>query len=543
MCFKDWTFFNFIKDEIMTKKIFLIVALLAFNFQITSCTSKKSQDEAAVVANSDVDKIEAEDNFVTNTDADAAPAATADPSLQAALGEAPAPIDSGSAEPGSNDLKLDSTTSTNPDAAVANVAAAPTLDESSLSDIPDQANNAATAPGTETPAPQNLTELTAPAPAPQETVIATEPAPTVAESAPPMAEPAPFIENSGTNMAMTETAPAPAKIKSSGGGLKKIASTIPYKAGSGWVNTVYVARPGETLKDISQKIFAADKSKDLKRITENSYLKSRAVKAGDKVYYVSPNRPDDSAKTLLYYEDMGMVPEMYVAKKGDNLRKIGKQILGYDKGYVELWTSNPVESKAKLNEGDTLRYWRSASGVMTTAQNNQSDRPTLIDPPQAPPQNVAANTAPPQPAPQPEMQMPPPPTDNAATLPPPPNPSAATTAPPQPAPQPEMQMPPPPTETAAALPPPPPPPPPAEVAPPPPVDELAAAAAPGAAKKKKNVAEEEAATGIGGLDNDTLMSLGAVGVLTAALAFVLIRRKKKKAAEQAAAMSSEMNIG
>lgn len=519
----------------MTKKLFLIVALLAVNFQITSCTSKKSQDDSAVVENSDVDKIEAEDNFATTADGTAAPAGDSDPSLQAALGEVTPPTDLANTEPGAQDLKIDSATSASPDSAVANVAAAPTLDESSLTDIPDQAN--ATTPGAsaETPPPQNLTDATAPAP--QEISATTEPTAQPAETAP-------VIENSGTNTAMTEPVPMTTKIKSSGGGLKKIANTIPYKAASGWVNTVYVARPGETLKDISQKIFAADKSKELKKTAENSYLKSRSVKAGDKVYYVSPNRPDDSGKTLLYYEDMGMVPEMYVAKKGDNLKKVAKQILGYDKGYVELWTSNSVESKAKLNEGDTLRYWRSASGVMTTAQNNRPDKPTLIDPPQAPQQNLAANTSPPV---QPEMQMPPPPTENTTSLPPPPNPNSAATAntaPPQPAPQPETQMPPPPTETAASLPPPPPPPPPpADVAPPPPVDELAAAAAPGAAKKKKNVAEEESATGIGGLDNDTLMSLGAVGVLTAALAFVLIRRKKKKAAEQAAAMSNEMNIG
>lgn len=517
----------------MTKKLLILIALVAISFQTTSCTSNKSQDETDVIENADVDKIEAEDNLATNTDA---VPEESDASMQAALGEAP-PADLENLDVPTDTAQTDSAASLPAEAPPANVAAAPTLDENSLGDVPELPPIDAVA--TNEPAPEIINnappvELPPPVtataePTPQE---ASEPALQQQASEPtPTTESASVIENSGTNMAMMDSAPssfAPS-IKSSGRGmLKKISSTAPYKTAGGWVNTVYVARPGETLKDISQKIFASDKTKELKKIAENSFLKSRSAKPGDKIYYVSPNRPDDSVKTLMYYEDMGMVPEMYVVQKGDNLKKVAKQILGYDKAYVEMWTSNPVESKTKLTEGDTLRYWKSASGVTTAMQNgNQNQAAQLIDSAQTPPvaegQNMAENTLPPT-------------ADTAANLPPPTDQNiAANTA----APAAVTQMPPAPDATASL--PPPPPPPPAEIAPPPPVEDMAAMDT--TSKKKKNIAEEEAAPAMGVLDNDTMMSLGAVGVLTAALAFVLIRRKKKKAAEQAAATNNEMNIG
>lgn len=485
----------------MTKKLFLLVTLVALSFQIASCTSSKSQDESEVVENADIDKIEAE-NTLTDEGIDSS--LGEDPTMQAALGESAPPADAEVTADPATDMATTDTSSDLP----TDVASAPTLDESSLNDVPPPAD------GSSEPAP-NLADVT------------TEPAPSidVAEAAPPLGamEP-PMVENSGTTTAMADVPATP----KAGESLKKIAETMPYQTPKGWVNTVYVARPGETLKDISQKIFAADKVKDLKKIAENNYLKWRSVKAGDKIYYISPNRPDDSAKTLLYFEDMGMVPETYVAKKGDNLKKVAKEILGYKKAYVEMWTANPVESKAKLNEGEVLRYWRSASGVTSAMASNNpppmNGAAQLIDQSQAqqytPPPQAEAQMQPPQ-----NMEMPAPPADSMASLPPPPGME-----------QPMPAMDAPPADATASLPPPPPPPP-AEMAPPP-VDEMAAATKPKAKESEGGEVTEE----VGALDNDTMMSLGAVGVLTAALAFALIRRKKKKAAEMAAAMN-ETHVG
>ncbi|MBC7466027.1 MAG: hypothetical protein H7256_08545 [Bdellovibrio sp.] len=482
----------------MKNKLLVLCALVAA-IHMSGCTSNQSQDESQTVENADVDKIEAEnaDGFAANATGETA---AADPSLQAALGEdalAPAaPVD-GTPTP---EIAANGT-----DALANEVAAAPTLDESSLNDPSMNATspmNDVSQPPPVDIAATNITEAPL-----VDTAMATSEPSTLTET--------PVIENSGTNTAMTETAPvsydAPAP-KKAGQEIKKIAASVPYKVDSGWVNAVYVARPGEKLKEISQKIYSSDKTKEMKKIAGNSYLKSRGVQPGDKVYYVSPNRPDDSTKTLFYYEDMGMVPETYVAQKGDTLRKVAKNILGYEKGSVELYSANPVESKSKLNEGETLRYWKSASGVTTVAMNTPPElhnNAALIDHTQMP----QMPEAPPQP---PAMAQP------MAAMPPP-----------------DMNQMPPPPDQASALPPPPPPPPPTEMAPPPPVDDLAATAV---KKPKKVSSEEETTEGIGGIDNDTMMSLGAVGVLTAALAFVLIRRKKKKAAESAA-MMNETHIG
>lgn len=514
----------------MTKKI-LLLCTLVLAFHISGCTSNQSQDENQVIENADVDKIDSENSLDASAlDATTPPSTSDDASLQAALGEGivTKPADTVTMEPSAAPMAND--------AIAADVAAAPTLDESSLT-----ASNEMPSAGLDasTPNPEIATNIT-------DANSATSLPPAMDMSAPVtssdsmntmnMADAStltetPIVENSGSNSVMLEQPVAMAKTtsvaKSSGPKSKKIAEMVPYKIESGWVNGVYIVRPGEKLKDISQRIYSADKTKELKKIAENSYLKSRAPAAGDKIFYVSPNRPEDSSKTLFYYEDMGMVPETYVAKKGDNFKKIAKNILGYDKAYLEMWAANPVESKTKLNEGDTIRYWKSASGV-TTAQNmNKPGAAQLIDPSQMPNQAMM------------------PPAQDASLPPPPPHNEMAQ--------QPNMQgqvaannmanelPPPPPADMAGSLPPPPPPPP--EMAPPPPPSEdMAAAPAPAAMKKRKTVSEEEPTNTMGGLDEDTMMSLGAVVVLLAALVIVLIRRKKKKASEQSA-MMNETHVG
>ncbi|MBC7742657.1 MAG: LysM peptidoglycan-binding domain-containing protein [Bdellovibrionaceae bacterium] len=499
----------------MTKNLLFIIATAGLILNAGGCTSKSSQDETQVIENADVDKIESEELAAPPQD----PAATGDSSLQAALGETTdAPVDA--------TMNADTTTTqTTTETVTTDVAAAPTLDETSLNnEVPDPALADTSAPAKDSFDSTSTTTT--------ETVVTNTEEPTSVDSAASLTE-TPVIASSETSTTTTtqeaSSSSSSSYVSSSklsgSNGLKKIATTAPYQTKSGWVNTVYVARPGEKLKDISQTVFGSDKSKELKKISENSYLKSRSAKAGDKIYYVSPNRPDDSSKTLFYYEDMGMVPETYVAKKGDNLKKVAKEILGYDRAWVEMWTANPIESKTKLAEGDTIKYWRSASSI-NTASNNNNGAAKLVDANPAAAGTVAANTPPPQdmnalpaaPA-EPPAQMAEAPPQDLNSLPPPPTGS---------------ELPPPPTE-ANALPPPPPPP---DLAPPPPPPPIDAAMA--QAPHKKNADEEVAS---GGLlqDSDTMMSLGAIGILFAALAFVLIRRKKKKAAEMAA--MHDANVG
>ncbi len=476
----------------MTKRLILLITLVALSFQIASCTSNKSQEETDVVENADVEKIDAENTLTEEIDSTTA--AGEDPAMQEALGETIASNETSATDSGTPEPVLDLPTE---------VAAAPTLDESSLNDVPADA-----IANSSSPAEVALDDMPAPA--------ETDPTPIVESS-----NSAPLIENSADNSALADySVPEPKK----GETLLKLATTMPYQTPKGWVNTVYVARPGETLTDISMKVYAADQTKDLKKIAENSFLKWRAVKPGDKIYYISPNRPDDSTKTILYYEDMGMVPETYVAKKGDNLKKVAKEILGYSNGYIEMWTSNPVESKGKLAEGETLRYWRSASGVTNSTANNSMNAggaAQFIDPaqaPQMPPPQMANNAMPPP------TEMPPPP-DSMATLPPPPSMD-------------QQPMPTDPQQMADNSLPPPPPPPPADIAPPPPVEDVNATAK---VAPTDPTEEEDTGSPLAGLDNET-MTMAAVGILIAALAFTLIRRKKKKAAEMAAAMN-ETHVG
>lgn len=454
---------------LMLRVLFLFAAT-GLIFTNSGCTSKKTEDSQAAVENADVEKIEAEGLDMS-----------ADASLDAAMGaNAQAPTIEESGQTPDSAVAAEATPTEAPPAV--EVSQAPTIDES----VVEQATPSAPAPETaasETPtaAPEAM------APPTQETT-------------------SPFAET----QAPVEMAPAPAAPKVATGTLKKIGETTPYQQKSGgWVNTVYVARPKETLKEISQKIYGADKTKDLKKIAENSYLKYRSVKAGDKIYYVSPNRPDDSTRTLVYFEDAGVVPDTYVAKKGDNLRKISKELLGYDNAWKEVWTSNTVDSKTALKEGETLRFWKAEAAPTMAAAPTEPAK--LIDAAQAPAMMEQAAPT--------EMPPAPPETQAQAEMPPPP-PEAQ---------MPDLPPPPPEAQAQAEMPPPPP----AEMAappPPPPVDQAEAAPP----HQKVNL-DEAAAEEDGGeeLDSDTMMSLGAVGLLVALMAYIIIRKKKQKAAQLA----------
>lgn len=480
----------------MKKNILLLLLAAGLIFVNSGCTSKESTEDDQAIENADVEKIDAigED--------DAALSETPPPT------DAPATDATATAEAPADEMSLDATldastdTTANTDVAATETPATPTdtttptADDSSLS-LADSAPPVTDAQLAPDPA------LSAPADTPAPTADITE---------------TPVADTSSSTPVESAFTPSPVSSPAPGSALKKISATAPYQAkDGGWVNTVYIARPGEKLAEISQKIFGADKTKDLKAIAENNYLKWRSPKGGDKIYYVSPNRPDDSARTILFYEDMGMVPETYVAKKGDSLRKISKELLGYDNAWKEIWTSNMIESKTSLKDGDTIRYWKTGS-TEVMAMAPPSPPPAGANPPMPPPPSGAtivdsssapqqtATTTPPAPT---DTALPPPPPDANATLPPPPTDTALAAAP-----------------TDTAVPPPPPadePPPP----PPPPSDDAAAAPADGEKKDLDAAAAEEEGEE-GELDTDTLMSMGALGVLLAMLVFVIIRKKKQK---------------
>jgi hypothetical protein len=364
----------------------------------------------------------------------------------------------------------------------ADAAAAPPAGNDDLAGLDDSTAQPPPPPADNKDSQQLATNDSAPAPT---TDAAAVPPPSDA-AAPPSSD-----ETQGLSGAMGAPADSKPVIP-----LQKMV-TAPFTKKGIIANALYVARPGDTLKTVSDKIYGQDKVADLKKI--NTAVAHRALRVGDKIYYNSPQRPTDNTQMLTYYEDKGLAPEVYLAQSGDNLHAVGKKLLGDKNSWKELWVTNPdVESKSDLTEGTRLRYWSNETAPTVPVADNPANLPP-------PGQNVAANAPPPAqgqvgaPPPMPEQAPPPPPPGG--------QPPAVNAAPPPP---------PPPVADSA---PPPPPPTMANNTPPPPPKKMAK---PGGVDKDKD------AGGILGDDPDQMMALG-VGVilLLAAAALVIIIRKKR----------------
>lgn len=183
----------------------------------------------------------------------------------------------------------------------------------------------------------------------------------------------------------------------------------PYQSAGFLVNAVYIARPGESIESISDKIFGSDQVSHLYAI--NPHLQSRTVKVGDKIYYSSPNRPQDSNQLLFYFEDKGIPATFHQVPAGGNIRTVAKQLLGHSNSWKEIWATNTdLQSKGVLDSDLTIRYWPA---------NGEGEVTSPSAPPPSP-QDMVQNEEQPMPdsplGPGEEMEaeMPPePPLDNA----------------------------------------------------------------------------------------------------------------------------------
>ncbi len=273
--------------------------------------------------------------------------------------------------------------------------------------------------------------------------------------------------------------------------LQKVAAA-PWKVGKKWVNGVYFVRPGETLESISNVIYGDNRVKELKKL--NPTYSGRAVKPGDKVYYSSAIRPDDTTQVLTYFEEKNVPAKAYVAKPGDNIRKLSQELLGFPEAWKEVWAYNSVESKQELAEGTEIRYW-DAQGLSQNVTSPVADMVVSkpAPPPTEPAQDPMANL---------NNQQ-----ESAATDIPPVADSGQSTAMNDLPPPPPMEPPPPPPPDANMAPPPPPP-------PPPPAQ---------AAQASVGAEDQMAAEG----DQTLAMGVGAI-VLLGLVALVMIRRKRKQ---------------
>ena len=250
--------------------------------------------------------------------------------------------------------------------------------------------------------------------APPETSLASETPPAVTEDTSSMPPPA-FMDTPTTSTtdsastmespSTTEMTPLPEEkpAPKPPATYQKIASE-PFDRNGKSMNTVYIARKKDTWAKVAGKALN-DKSlaKSLKKW--NPSLSHRELKVGDKVYYNSPNRPDDTSKILTYFEDKGDIPQTYVAKDGDNLRAVAKDLLGSTDNWKELWASNSLESKGALTAGTELRYWKGHS---------EEEAPKMAKAEIAPPPPPMNEIPPPPPMnepppPPPPMEVPPPP--------------------------------------------------------------------------------------------------------------------------------------
>ncbi len=332
----------------------------------------------------------------------------------------------------------------------------------------------------------------------------TTPPPADTTMAPPADVPVAGVDPGGTAPTPVDAPPVEEASKKAPASYQK-AKTTPYTEGDQLLNAVYVARPKDSFKSVAKLIYGdAKKSSELKKANPGM----SSLRVGDKVYYNSPQRPTDDQKMLSFYEDTGLMPEVYVAKEGDDLKKVSKNLMGFDNAWKELYALNPVDSKTGIPAGTELRYWKPAPKEPTFSNASKEIASGKSEMP-PPPTDLAAsmNNIPPPPS---EMPPPPPP---AAELPPPPAPDMAA------------QMPPPPQPVAEL----PPPPPPEPVAPPPP---------PPMAKKSapKEPPPQE------GMDNDMVMALGGGGILLVGFVAIMALRKRKQAKEMAAAFN-ETQVG
>lgn len=226
--------------------------------------------------------------------------------------------------------------------------------------------------------------------------------------------------------------------------VKKMAEA-PFQKNGVLANALYIVREGDTLSSISQKIYGEDRTTELLNV--NTTL-GRGVKVGDKVYYNSPQRPEDATNMNTYYGDVGLQPEVYVSKAGDNLRAVSKQLLGHPRSWMEVWATNAeIDSKGELPSGTRVQYW-TGDGAPT---QHVADAEVVPDSPQGKSSGLAMNEPMPPPEPIEPMEnesnrfddeetgsISPPPSANEV-LPPPPPPAQASIEPPPPPPPPPPQ--------------------------------------------------------------------------------------------------------
>lgn len=457
----------------MIKKLLVLALCLSTPLFLANCTSNEAVEEG--------DEAAVEESAATEDGEDATSEETAD------AGE-------DSTEESTEELTEESTEeSTEETAEAGETTEAPAADAATTAEqSPDTLTPTETTTSTE-PVPTDSTAATPPVETPADTTTLDSTMGTTDSQANVFSGSA-GIDTGGTTET-TETMDAPKPYFPY---LK--AESVPFKRAGVLLNTVYLARPGDTWKKVSEKTMGEGKQKDLKK--QNPSLAHRELRVGDKVYYNSPTRPDDTSRIITYFEDKNIPPQTYTVKPGESIRTIAQQLLGDKDSWKELYATNAVESKGIINEPTELRYWTESADAGL--------------------QQVAASPAP-------MNEIPPPPPMNEIPPPPPmePAPTVGATEPMAPAPG-EMVPPPPPMEMA---PPPPPPEPPVAVEPPPPPPPMEPPV-------EEASMEEEAPA-----EDDMMLMGGGAAVLLALVVLLIMRRRKSQQEASQEQVFADTNVG
>jgi len=292
--------------------------------------------------------------------------------------------------------------------------------------------------------------------------------------------------------------------------------TAPFRRGGFLLNAVYIARPGDDFKRVAQKIYGnKSKAKDLRAMNPGV----STLRVGTKIYYNSPNRPEDQMSLKFYYEDIGMQPQVFVSQKEENLKTKAKELLGFSGAWKEIWSTNQsLDSQKLLPAGTEVYYWPDLDVASATAPKLANTPESSVVPPIAPPaqeplsqdngQILAMNDVPP-----------PPPVDAAPPVeeftPPPPPPSIESVNPPAPPPPPPVETANPPAPTQS----------PAPTFEPPQVQ----------AAQDEEVTDEQ---------DEMMMILGAIGILSAgAAALIVIRKRRQQKEAMAMAAMESTHVG
>jgi phage tail protein X len=364
-----------------TKKLVGSLFLSLILVTAISCSSNDNKDDGASAdvaeATSDLDgtpqdgQQAAQDGQQPPADDQNAPPAEGDQNQAAADGTTPPPADGGDAakNPSANNelAALDAPPDANGqggDMAANDQGATPPADPNAAPadpNAPPAADPGAPTADAGTPPPAAPADASAPPPPATDTAAA---------------PPAGGDSFAGAAVADSGDAPAPKKSAP----LAHIKDS-PFTKGGQNLNTVYIARDGDTLDSISQKLFGEDRSKQLKK--GNPTLK-RGVKTGDKVYFNSPNPPEDKEKMMTVYEDQGLPPSVYTSKDGDTLKSLSQEWYGTEGSYKEIYAINKSLTSTKdLPPGTELQYWPASANVAVYGAKKEADVAQNTPPPPA----------------------------------------------------------------------------------------------------------------------------------------------------------------